>query len=65
MATRFDAWRPGDQRYYVSNTTRFRTATGWAPRIGVAEGLDRLTRWLRASLDDQRAASGAWAMRAS
>ena len=25
-------WRPGDQRYYVSDTRRFKAATGWAPR---------------------------------
>jgi UDP-glucose 4-epimerase len=25
----FDAWRVGDQRYYVSDTSRFGAATGW------------------------------------
>jgi CDP-paratose 2-epimerase len=42
----FDAWRPGDQRYYVSDTAKFRQATGWEPRISVQDGLERLTRWL-------------------
>jgi CDP-paratose 2-epimerase len=41
-----DAWRPGDQRWYVSDTTRFHAATGWRPRIGWREGMDRLHRWL-------------------
>jgi CDP-paratose 2-epimerase len=39
-------WRPGDQRYYVSDTRRFRAATGWAPRIGVRQGLRLLHQWL-------------------
>src|SRR4051812_37029477 len=28
-------WRDADQRYYVSDTARFRAATGWRPRVGV------------------------------
>jgi CDP-paratose 2-epimerase len=39
-------WRPADQRYYVSDTTRFQRATGWAPRVGVLEGVERLLGWL-------------------
>jgi CDP-paratose 2-epimerase len=42
----YAAWRPGDQRYYVSDTRRFRAATGWAPRVGVRQGLRRLYQWL-------------------
>ena len=42
----FDAWRTGDQRYYVSDTGKFQRATGWKPRITVQEGLERLHRWL-------------------
>lgn len=48
----FDAWRPGDQPWYVSNTGRFFARTGWRPRVGVDEGLMRLARWL----NDARAA---------
>jgi CDP-paratose 2-epimerase len=43
---KFDDWRVGDQRYYVSDTRAFQTATGWKPRIGVREGVARLHRWL-------------------
>src|SRR5205085_11918833 len=43
---RFANWRPGDQRYYVSDTRAFRDATGWAPRVSVAEGVARLHEWL-------------------
>jgi CDP-paratose 2-epimerase len=39
-------WRTGDQRYYVSDTIKFRAATGWAPRVSVREGVGRLYCWL-------------------
>ncbi len=42
----FGAWRPGDQRYYVSDTTKFRTATGWSPRHTASEGIAALYEWL-------------------
>ena len=42
----FDGWRTGDQRYYVSDTTKFQRATGWKPQISVQSGLERLHRWL-------------------
>jgi CDP-paratose 2-epimerase len=42
-------WRAADQRYYVSDSRRFAAATGWTPRVGIAEGLARLHRWLLAS----------------
>jgi CDP-paratose 2-epimerase len=44
-----DAWRPGDQRYYVSDTAKFQRRTGWQPRVGVQQGLERLTHWLSES----------------
>ena len=43
----FGPWRPGDQRYYVSNTGKFRQATGWSPRVGLTSGLERLVAALR------------------
>lgn len=39
-------WRVADQKYYVSDTTRFETATGWRPTVSVAQGLAALARWL-------------------
>ena len=42
-------WRQGDQRYYVSNTSRFAQMTGWSPDVGVREGLHVLNEWLRSS----------------
>ena len=40
------AWRTGDQRYYVSDTTRFRQLTGWRPAMQAAEGIRKLREWL-------------------
>lgn len=42
----FDAWRPGDQRYYVSDTSKFTRATGWRQRHTVREGVEQLFEWL-------------------
>jgi CDP-paratose 2-epimerase len=41
------AWRVGDQRYYVSDTSKLTAATGWRPRVGVLDGVQRLDAWLR------------------
>jgi CDP-paratose 2-epimerase len=38
--------RPGDQRWYVSDTSRFRDATGWRPGVEAKDGIERLHRWL-------------------
>lgn len=51
-----DEWRPGDQRYYVADTARFREATGWAPAVSVQEGVAALWRWLAAHRTSERAA---------
>ena len=45
-AYRLEPWRPADQRYYVSDTSRFERATGWRPRVSVRDGLQRLASWL-------------------
>jgi CDP-paratose 2-epimerase len=43
---RFSGWRLGDQKYYVSDTSRFHQATGWFPRVDVIEGTARLHEWI-------------------
>jgi CDP-paratose 2-epimerase len=42
------AWRAGDQRYYVSDTSAFTAATGWEPRVDPRSGIEALHDWLRA-----------------
>ncbi len=40
-------WRPGDQRVFVSDIGQIREALGWAPEIGVCEGVRDLVAWVR------------------
>jgi CDP-paratose 2-epimerase len=47
----YGPWRPGDQRWYASDVSRFSAATGWHPRTEVAEGVRRLHAWLGHSRD--------------
>jgi CDP-paratose 2-epimerase len=43
---RFEPPRLADQRYYVSDCTRFSEATGWRPHTPSLEGYRRLFAWL-------------------
>jgi CDP-paratose 2-epimerase len=45
-AFEIEPWRPADQRYYVSNPSKFEQATGWRPRTSVRDGVQRLMDWL-------------------
>lgn len=42
----FDQWRIGDQKYYVSDTRKFKKSTGWQSRVSYREGLINLYTWL-------------------
>jgi CDP-paratose 2-epimerase len=42
----FDAWRPGDQPWYVSDIRAIGAALGWAPKVALRDGLARLEDWL-------------------
>lgn len=53
----FGRWRPGDQRYYVSDTRRFQAVSGWRPAIALDKGLDLLGAWLQANLHVTRRAA--------
>jgi len=44
-----DGWRKGDQKYYVSNTSKFQQATGWKPEISSRKGIEILHNWLKQS----------------
>ena len=36
------------ERVSDGNISRFCAATGWRPRVSVADGVDRLTQWIEA-----------------
>ena len=42
-------WRPGDQRVYVSDIRKLDTVLGWRPEIGVEEGVAELVDWVEQS----------------
>ena len=42
----FSDWRPGDQPVFVANVDRAHREFGWAPQIGVREGITRLVQWV-------------------
>lgn len=48
LDVRFAPWRPGDQRFYVSDVQAFRDASGWLPRTDVRTGVTALHDWLLA-----------------
>ncbi len=45
----YHPWRPGDQRWYVSDTSAMSQSLGWRAEVDVAEGLKRLLCWVRES----------------
>jgi CDP-paratose 2-epimerase len=53
LELQYGPWRDADQRYYVSDISRFRAATGWLPRVGVAAGVSRLVAWMRERTPDE------------
>jgi CDP-paratose 2-epimerase len=42
----FGPARAGDQRYYVSDSSKFRNLTGWQPKVPLCTGIRRLYDWL-------------------
>ena len=50
----FSDGRIGDQKYYVSDYSRFKSRTGWIPRVGLHSGIGALTSWLRQALREQQ-----------
>ncbi len=49
LAVRYDDWRPGDQKVYVSDIRKAENELGWKPRYGIQAGLQRLFDWVSAN----------------
>jgi CDP-paratose 2-epimerase len=45
-ALRFDSWRAGDQRYYVSDIRKFSSLTNWKQKVNFEQGVRTLYTWL-------------------
>ncbi|GGC56916.1 NAD-dependent epimerase/dehydratase family protein [Haloferax sulfurifontis] len=41
----FDEWREGDQKVYVSDTSRARNELDWEPKVDFEEGIERFVNW--------------------
>ena len=48
----YHPWRPGDQLWYVSDTSGFSRASGWRAETGVTEGLAKLSGWVGQAFAD-------------
>lgn len=46
ISYRVSDWRPGDQPWYVTDTSALSTALGWTPQTSLADGLRSLHAWL-------------------
>jgi CDP-paratose 2-epimerase len=51
--------RPGDQRFFVADTTLATRVLGWKPTVSLTTGPDRLEDWLETHLDHVLTAVGA------
>ena len=40
-------WRPGDQKVFVADIRKAGEELGWAPKIGVEEGVKKLFEWVK------------------
>lgn len=46
IVSSFDSWRPGDQKIYISDTSRAKKDLGWQPEISPADGVKNLYDWI-------------------
>jgi len=42
----YDDWRPGDQKVYISDTSKAARMMGWEPNTSVEKGIERLYAWV-------------------
>lgn len=42
-------WRPGDQKVFISDSSKAQVDFGWSPKTGVEEGLRKLYEWVVAN----------------
>lgn len=63
VAMNCEAWRPEDQKCFVSDVRKAERDFGWRPSIGVDEGLDELFAWAEANEDVIRSLAADWGIR--
>ena len=55
-------WRPGDQRAYVSDVRKLKSALDWTPAVKVQDGIERLLSWVERNRDAFGAVNGSPAL---
>jgi CDP-paratose 2-epimerase len=55
---RLSAWRPGDQKIFISCNELAGRLLGWRPEVDIEQGLRRLLGWIQPNLDMIRALVG-------
>jgi CDP-paratose 2-epimerase len=48
---RWEDWRPGDQRVYISDVRKLEKVLDWTPEVGVATGVSQLVDWVQQNRD--------------
>jgi len=43
---KFSGWRPGDQKYFVSDNSKLYKYLNWTPKISMQNGVDKLIDWI-------------------
>ncbi len=43
----FEDWRPGDQKIYISDTTKIKEHVNWCPRVSPKIGVDMMIDWIK------------------
>lgn len=43
----FSDWRPGDQKVFVTDTTKAKNYLKWSPETSITDGISRLATWLK------------------
>jgi CDP-paratose 2-epimerase len=46
MIVQYAPWRTGDQKYYVSDVSKYKKETGWYPKVNVKNGLEDVYKWV-------------------
>lgn len=44
---RYEDWRPGDQRVYISDIRKARRELSWKPRVSIKDGIKKLLLWVK------------------
>jgi CDP-paratose 2-epimerase len=47
----YSNWREGDQKVYISDTSKTKAKLGWSPIVTVDVGMAKLINWTRANID--------------